>query len=346
MPREHEVGSDRSTNRTPDSENPRGFARDILECCGGPGEPTDCTAYWSAVCCGPCRTAQLAAHVLKWRFLPSISFLAATLTLGLLLYIPFNPTFPVLPYFQFKEVLYLAGFTFLISLWILTCCIIGAVRNRIREAEGMANQNCSGGLGDEDYMAACCCTACAAAQLLRHLGLDHHSVCIDPRAAGLPRWPTVERSRVKLDLTVTKTDERLGITLSDASSPERRARRIRVVAVGDRSVVQLAGVRVGDIILTVNGVKPPSVAEAIALLVSAEVGAAVPLTIERMVVTSHAVAAVPTGIPVRTVAAVGAAAPEADEVDLEAGNIVVGARVEPAAVELPVAEPAAVGAPA
>ena len=146
----------------PDSENPRGFARDILECCGGPGEPTDCTAYWSAVCCGPCRTAQLAAHVLKWRFLPSISFLAATLTLGLLLYIPFNPTFPVLPYFQFKEVLYLAGFTFLISLWILTCCIVGAVRNRIREAEGMANQNCSGGLGDEDYMAACCCTACAS----------------------------------------------------------------------------------------------------------------------------------------------------------------------------------------
>ena len=103
--------------------------------------PTDCPAYGSAVCCGPCRTAQLAAHVLKWRFLPSISFLAATLTLGLLLYIPFNPTFPVLPYFQFKEVLYMAGFTFLISLWILTCCIIGAVRNRIREAEGMATSS-------------------------------------------------------------------------------------------------------------------------------------------------------------------------------------------------------------
>ena len=80
---------------------------------------------------------------------------------------------------------------------------------------------------------------------------------------------------------------------------------------------------------------------------TAEVGAAVPLTIERMVVTSHAVAAVPTGIPVRTVAATATAAPEANEVDLEAGNnVVVGARVEPAAVELPVAEPAAVGAPA
>ena len=119
-----------------------------------------------------------------------------------------------------------------------------------------------------------------------------------------------------------------------------------MVAVGDRSVVQLAGVRVGDIILTVNGVKPPSVAEAIALLVSAEVGAAVPLTIERMVVTSHAVAAVPTGILVRTVPTTATAAPEVNEVDLEAGNVVVGARVEPAAVELPVAEPAAVGAPA
>ena len=180
MPREHEVGSDRS-DRTPDSENPRGFARDILECCGGPGEPTDCTAYWSAVCCGPCRTAQLAAHVLKWRFLPSISFLAATLTLGLLLYIPFNPTFPVLPYFQFKEVLYLAGFTFLISLWILTCCIVGAVRNRIHKAEHGEPQGRPGG----DYMAACCCTACAVARCCGPPGSTTNR-CIDPRAAGLP----------------------------------------------------------------------------------------------------------------------------------------------------------------